>query len=89
MLKNYAMLGTGRKLMDGKIIITDDDTVEKSNLNRQFLFRSDHIQVRKLVTVHYMFQNNFGKRNVFNILSEFTKIFFEKGTGVHVELCSA
>ncbi|KAF7506207.1 E1 ubiquitin-activating protein [Endocarpon pusillum] len=38
MLKNYAMIGlaTGDK---GKITVTDNDSIEKSNLNRQFLFR--------------------------------------------------
>jgi ubiquitin-activating enzyme E1-like protein 2 len=45
MLKNYAMLGVGRR-PSGLVTITDNDLIEKSNLNRQFLFRPHHIQVR-------------------------------------------
>jgi ubiquitin-activating enzyme E1 len=38
MLKNWALMGiaTGEK---GHVHVTDLDTIEKSNLNRQFLFR--------------------------------------------------
>ncbi|ODV75887.1 E1 ubiquitin-activating protein UBA1 [Cyberlindnera jadinii NRRL Y-1542] len=38
MLKNWALMGLGSG-PEGKIIVTDNDTIEKSNLNRQFLFR--------------------------------------------------
>lgn len=38
MLKNWAMMGLGSG-PNGEITVTDNDTIEKSNLNRQFLFR--------------------------------------------------
>ena len=53
MLKGYAQLGIGRGNDGGSIIITDNDIIEKSNLNRQFLFRDQHIQVIKRVC-HYI-----------------------------------
>jgi ubiquitin-activating enzyme E1 len=45
-LKNFAMLGLccGK---NGLLTVTDMDTIEKSNLNRQFLFRSWDIQKSK------------------------------------------
>ncbi|KAM6141160.1 ubiquitin-like modifier-activating enzyme 1 [Erethizon dorsatum] len=39
LLKNFAMIGLGCG-EDGEITVTDMDTIEKSNLNLQFLFRS-------------------------------------------------
>lgn len=38
MLKNWALLGLGSGA-EGHIVVTDNDSIEKSNLNRQFLFR--------------------------------------------------
>ncbi|XP_031801112.1 ubiquitin-like modifier-activating enzyme 1 isoform X2 [Sarcophilus harrisii] len=38
LLKNFAMIGLGCG-DGGEVIVTDMDTIEKSNLNRQFLFR--------------------------------------------------
>ena len=42
LLKNFAMIGLGCG-PNGKIYITDMDIIEKSNLNRQFLFRNKDI----------------------------------------------
>ena len=44
LLKKLASL-KGQKGSKGLITITDNDVIEKSNLNRQFLFRKEHIQV--------------------------------------------
>ncbi|KAK9881581.1 hypothetical protein WA026_016454 [Henosepilachna vigintioctopunctata] len=48
LLKNFAMMGIGTE--GGKITVTDMDLIEKSNLNRQFLFRPHNVQQAKSVT---------------------------------------
>ncbi|KAK9849259.1 hypothetical protein WJX84_002174, partial [Apatococcus fuscideae] len=41
-LKNFALMGVGVG-PNGSVTVTDDDTIEKSNLSRQFLFRNRDI----------------------------------------------
>eukprot|EP01100_Stratorugosa_tubuloviscum_P003851 TRINITY_DN1936_c2_g1_i2.p1 TRINITY_DN1936_c2_g1~~TRINITY_DN1936_c2_g1_i2.p1 ORF type:complete len:1019 (-),score=473.16 TRINITY_DN1936_c2_g1_i2:43-3066(-) len=48
MLKNLAMIGASSD--QGRIILTDNDLIEKSNLNRQFLFRNKDIGSPKSVS---------------------------------------
>uniref|UniRef100_G3P654 E1 ubiquitin-activating enzyme n=1 Tax=Gasterosteus aculeatus aculeatus TaxID=481459 RepID=G3P654_GASAC len=45
LLKNFAMIGLASG--DGEVIVTDMDTIEKSNLNRQFLFRPSDVTKMK------------------------------------------
>ena len=47
LLKNYALLGVACGPSGGLLTITDNDLIEKSNLNRQFLFRQHDIQKSK------------------------------------------
>lgn len=48
-LKNFAMMGIGSGAK-GEVVITDMDLIEKSNLNRQFLFRPHNVQKSKSQT---------------------------------------
>lgn len=45
LMKNFAMMGIGSE--NGKVFVTDMDLIEKSNLNRQFLFRPADMQKSK------------------------------------------
>ena len=49
-LKNFAMMGIS-SAGSGELVVTDMDTIEKSNLNRQFLFRPGDVQVGGVQTV--------------------------------------
>uniref|UniRef100_A0A672I9D2 E1 ubiquitin-activating enzyme n=1 Tax=Salarias fasciatus TaxID=181472 RepID=A0A672I9D2_SALFA len=46
LLKNFALIGLGAG-EEGLVTVTDMDFIEKSNLNRQFLFRSQDIKKSK------------------------------------------
>ena len=60
MLKNFTMMGIGCS-PEGKVIVTDMDLIEKSNLNRQFLFRPHDVQVG-IISVNYYFMYSFSHR---------------------------
>uniref|UniRef100_A0A4W3JZT7 E1 ubiquitin-activating enzyme n=1 Tax=Callorhinchus milii TaxID=7868 RepID=A0A4W3JZT7_CALMI len=49
LLKNFALIGLGAG-EGGGIIVTDMDTIERSNLNRQFLFRNKDVSMLKSET---------------------------------------
>ena len=50
MLKNWALMGLGSG-PHGCIHVTDMDTIERSNLNRQFLFRQYDVGVSFLTVI--------------------------------------
>ena len=48
-LKQFALMGVASSA-NGKLTVTDDDSIEISNLNRQFLFRKKHVGSSKAST---------------------------------------
>lgn len=47
-IKMLSLMGFGRN--HGNVVVTDDDNIEISNLNRQFLFRKHHVGKSKSET---------------------------------------
>jgi ubiquitin-activating enzyme E1 len=43
LIKAFALMGIGCDGSKGKVTCTDNDTIEVSNLNRQFLFRNSNV----------------------------------------------
>lgn len=56
-MKNFAMIGLAAG--EGEVIVTDMDTIEKSNLNRQFLFRPSDVTVSMVFTHECTFDLSF------------------------------
>lgn len=56
LLKNFAMIGLAGG--EGEVIVTDMDTIEKSNLNRQFLFRQSDVTVGVSSSLFCQITNN-------------------------------
>jgi ubiquitin-activating enzyme E1 len=74
LLKNLAMCGLSSD--SGKTVITDMDTIERSNLNRQFLFRDKDIGQSK---------STCASRAVKNMNPEFNIVAHENRVGVETQ----
>lgn len=79
LLKNFAMMGVG--CGKGELIVTDMDLIEKSNLNRQFLFRPGDVGSPKSRTAARAVKAMNGELNVVHhenrICEETDKIYSE------------
>lgn len=62
-MKNFALMGcaTGEK---GEVVVTDMDRIEVSNLNRQFLFRRNHVGQSKSTTAAIAAKNMNSNMNI-------------------------
>ncbi|XP_066144924.1 ubiquitin-like modifier-activating enzyme 1 [Euwallacea fornicatus] len=88
LLKNFAMMGVGAE--GGYVVVTDMDLIEKSNLNRQFLFRPHDVQKPKAEVAAQAIKKMNPKINVIadtnrvgpETESVYDDTFFEKLDGV-------
>ena len=79
-LKNYAMMGFCTADNDSKFIVTDNDSIEISNLSRQFLFRKKDVGQSKAATASKSVKIMNPKFNVVGLqkkVSEETEDFFD------------
>jgi len=77
-LKIFSMLGISTS-KNSKVIITDNDNIEISNLNRQFLFRKNHTGLNKAVCAYEEIKKmnkNFNCEAQMNIVSEETEYIY-------------
>lgn len=83
LLKNFGMIGLGAG--KGELLITDMDLIEKSNLNRQFLFRPHDVQKPKSTTAAKAIKKMNDQVNVktyeLRVGSETEKVFTEEFYG--------
>lgn len=80
LLKNFAMMGVSTN-KNSKLIVTDHDRIEKSNLSRQFLFRNNDILKLKAECAIKAIKKMNGKMNCEyyqNYVSEKTQKIFNK-----------
>ena len=68
-MKQFALMGVA--CTGGNLIVTDDDTIEVSNLNRQFLFRREHVKESKSATVVKVSKT---MNSAFNAVAEKTRV---------------
>jgi ubiquitin-activating enzyme E1 len=68
-LKNLALLGCGLG-PKGRITVTDPDSIEMSNLSRQFLFREVHVGQNKATTAAEVMKKLFGPKLKLRALKE-------------------
>lgn len=80
LLKCFALMGFGTD-KPGNVIITDNDHIELSNLNRQFLFRDKHIKKSKSIVACDMVTKinpSFKPKGYQNLVSPDTEDIFDE-----------